>query len=104
MRWSHALAYFFGGAFLTNAIPHAVAGMTGHPFPSPFATPPGEGMSPPWVNVAWGAANLVVAYLLLVRVGRFDARRWFHIVPAFVGGVLMAIQLAVHFGRVYGAA
>jgi len=28
MRWHHDIAYFFGGAFLVNAIPHFVSGVT----------------------------------------------------------------------------
>ena len=43
MRWYLYVAYFFGGAFLTNAIPHFVSGVTGHAFQSPFASPPGAG-------------------------------------------------------------
>jgi hypothetical protein len=35
MRWYHDIAYVFGGAFLVNAIPHFVTGITGHPFQSP---------------------------------------------------------------------
>jgi hypothetical protein len=54
MRWNHYISYFFGGAFLTNAIPHFMMGVTGHPFQSPFATPPGEGLSSAMVNVLWG--------------------------------------------------
>jgi hypothetical protein len=42
MNWLHLISYFFGGAFLANAIPHVVSGMTGHPFQSPFAKPPGS--------------------------------------------------------------
>jgi hypothetical protein len=30
MPWYHYISYFFGGAFLTNAIPHFVAGLMGH--------------------------------------------------------------------------
>jgi hypothetical protein len=59
VRWYHYLGYFMGGAFLVNAIPHFVSGVMGHPFQSPFASPPGEGLSPAWVNVLWGSANLV---------------------------------------------
>jgi hypothetical protein len=44
MRWYHGIAYFFGAAYLVNAIPHFVSGITGHPFQSPFATPSGEGL------------------------------------------------------------
>jgi hypothetical protein len=46
MRRYHVISYFFGGGFLVNAIPHFVSGVTGRPFQSPFATPPGEGLSP----------------------------------------------------------
>jgi hypothetical protein len=41
MRWNQYISYFFGGAFLINAIPYLMMGVTGHPFQSPFATPPG---------------------------------------------------------------
>ena len=102
MRWYHSIAHFFGGAFLANAIPHFVTGVTGHPFQSPFATPPGEGLSPAWVNVLWGSANLVCAYLLLARVGNFEFRRWRSILVAGVGGLTMALWLSRVFGRLYG--
>ena len=36
MRWYTYVAYFFGGAFLVNAIPHFVSGVTGHAFPTPL--------------------------------------------------------------------
>jgi len=101
MRWYHYIAYFFGGAFLANAVPHFVNGVMGRPFQSPFATPPGEGLSPAWVNVLWGSANLVVAYLLLVRVGNFEFRRWRPILTAGAGGLAMAVWLSLVFGRIY---
>ncbi len=102
MRWYVYVAYFFGGAFLANAIPHFVFGISGHPFPSPFATPPGQGESPAMVNVLWGSANLVVGYLLTCRVGSFDIRRTRHVLPFAAGALAMAIMLARAFGRVYG--
>ena len=77
-RWYHLVSYFFGGAFLANTVPHFVAGISGSPFQSPFASPPGEGLSSATVNVLWGLFNLVVGYLLVVRVGRFDLRRTLH--------------------------
>ncbi len=101
MRWSHDLAYFWGGAFLANAIPHVVSGVTGHPFQSPFAHPPGEGLSPAWVNVLWGSMNLVFAYLL-ARVGDFRFRRWRHVGAAGAGFLAMAVMLSRTFGRFYG--
>src|ERR1035438_3296908 len=54
MRWYHYVAYFFGGAFLANALPHLGNGISGHAFQSPFASPPGEGLSSSTVNVLWG--------------------------------------------------
>ena len=102
MRWYHYIGYFFGGAFLVNAIPHFVSGVSGHPFQSPFATPPGEGLSPAWVNVLWGSANFVVAYLLLGRTGNFEFRCWRHILISSAGGLAMALMLARSFGRFYG--
>src|SRR5437868_3623972 len=74
MNWLDLVAYFFGGAFLTNAIPHVVAGMMGEPFQSPFAKPPGEGLSSSTVNIVWGFFNLAVGYLLVCRVGDFGLR------------------------------
>ena len=41
MQWYTCVAYFFGGAFAANAVPHFVAGTMGRPFQSPFAKPPG---------------------------------------------------------------
>jgi hypothetical protein len=61
------VANFFAGAFLLNCIPHLVAGVWGEPFPSPFAKPPGVGLSSPPVNVAWGTLNLAVGAILLAR-------------------------------------
>ena len=74
MPWLSLVAYFFGGAFLANAIPHFVSGMMGRPFQSPFAKPPGQGLSSSTVNVLWGFCNIVVGYLLVCRVGDFDLR------------------------------
>ncbi len=101
-RWYHDIAYVFGGAFLANAIPHLVNGISGRPFQSPFATPPGQGLSSAMVNVVWGMVNLIVAYLLLARVGQFDLRRTRHAVVLGVGASLMALRLASHFGRFHG--
>lgn len=102
MRWYHAIAWFFGGAFLANFVPHFVQGVSGAPFQSPFASPPGEGLSSSTVNVAWGLANLVVAYLLLLRVGNFEARRTAHILVFGLGFAAMSIMLARALGRLHG--
>jgi len=102
MRWYHYLAYFFGGAFLANTLPHLGNGISGHAFQSPFATPPGEGLSSSTVNVLWGLLNLAIAYLLLCRVGRFDVRNTRHVLVAGAGAVLMSLMLARAFGRFHG--
>ncbi|MFI5297916.1 MAG: hypothetical protein ACHREM_07430 [Polyangiales bacterium] len=102
MRWNHYLAYFFGGAFLTNAIPHFVAGVSGSPFQSPFANPPGEGLSSSTTNVVWGMFNLVVGYLLVCRVGTFELRKSRHAVVLGAGVLLMGVMLARTFGRFHG--
>ncbi len=101
-RWYHYVAYFFGGAFLANFVPHFVNGVSGSPFQSPFASPPGEGLSSSTVNVAWGLLNLFVAYLLLLRVGKLDLRRWAHFAVCAAGVVAMSLMLAHAFGRFHG--
>jgi hypothetical protein len=101
-RWYHYIAYFFGGAFLANTIPHLVNGISGLPFQSPFASPPGQGLSSSTVNVLWGMLNLAVAYGLIVRVGRFDLRQIRHVAVLALGLLLMALNLARHFGQFHG--
>ncbi len=101
-RWYHDVANFFGGVFLTNTIPHLVSGLSGSPFQSPFATPPGQGLSSSTVNVLWGMFNLVVAYILVVRVGRFELRRTRHAAVLGLAVMLSALLLAHQFGRFHG--
>src|ERR1039458_9219300 len=62
MHWYYYLAYFFGGAFLANTLPHIGNGISGRPFQSPFAKPPGKGLSSSRVNVLWGFFNLFVEH------------------------------------------
>jgi hypothetical protein len=100
MKWYHYIAYFFGGAFLVNSVPHFTNGVSGRSFPSPFASPPGQGLSPAWVNVLWGLFNLLVAYLLLCRVGTFSLRKTRDVITAGIGALLMALMLAEGFARV----
>ena len=65
MIWLTYVSYFFGGIFLGNAIPHFVSGTMGRAFQSPFAHPSGKGLSSALVNIAWGAFNIVVGYVLV---------------------------------------
>ncbi len=100
MRWY--IAYFLGGAFLVNAVPHFTNGVSGRRFPSPFASRPGRGESSPLVNVLWGTLNLVIGYLLVCRVGSFDLHRLRDVLVLGAGGLLMALMLSRTFGRIYG--
>lgn len=104
MAWLSLLSYFCGGAFLANAIPHVVSGMTGRPFQSPFAKPPGEGLSSSTVNVLWGFVNIVIGYLLVCRVGEFAVRNTAHVVALGAGAFVVALFAARHFGRFHGGA
>src|SRR5688572_14813729 len=94
MTWHHGVAYFFGGAFLANVIPHVVAGVSGRAFPTPFARPPFRGLSSPAVNVLWGLFNLVVAYVLLVVVGGLELRRVADAAIAATGFGLASLVIA----------
>lgn len=102
MNIGHDCAYFFGGFFLSNAVPHVVSALMGQPFQSPFANPRGEGFSSSRTNALWGWLNLVVGYVLVFQVGAFDLRSPEHALavglPAFVSTVL----LAGRFGRFNG--
>jgi hypothetical protein len=102
MNWLHDLSYLFGGAFAANAVPHFVSGVMGRPFQSPFAKPPGQGLSSSSVNVLWGFANFVVAYLLIVRVGSFDPRAADQVIAVGVGVLLIGVMSARLFGRFHG--
>jgi hypothetical protein len=102
MPWLHLTAWFFGGAFLSNAVPHLVSGMMGRPFQSPFAKPPGQGLSSSTVNVVWGFFNLVAGYLLVCRVGDFELRDTADVAALGLGILLMAVLSARQFGRFNG--
>jgi hypothetical protein len=102
MEWLHCFSYFFGGAFFSNAIPHFVSGVLGHPFQSPFAKPSGQGLSSSTVNVLWGVFNFAVAYPLICRVGAFSLRSTPHVAALGLGFLLMGLVSARHFGRFHG--
>ena len=102
LNWPHLVSYFFGGVFLSNAIPHFVSGTMGRPFQSPFAKPPGQGFSSSTVNVLWGFLNAVIGYGLLVRVGDFDLHSTDDVAALGLGLLLMGIFSARGFGRFNG--
>ena len=102
MTWLPLVSYFFGGAFLANAVPHFVSGILGRPFQTPFAKPPGQGLSSSTVNVLWGFLNAAVGYLLVVRVGNFNLRSTSDVLPLAAGVLLVGFFSARHFGQFHG--
>lgn len=84
-----------GAALLVNAIPHGVNGVSGRPFPTPFATPPGVGLSAPWVNVLWSSANALGAAAVLGGVRRDR--------DAALAFTAAAVGMAVALSRVFAA-
>jgi hypothetical protein len=102
MTWLTYVAYFFGGAFLANAVPHFVSGTMGRAFQSPFAHPPGKGLSSALVNVGWGACNVVVGYVLVFRVGAFDLRDTWDALGFGAGFIAIGVLSARVFGPFHG--
>ena len=84
--------------FLANAIPHFVSGVTGHPFQSPFASPPGQGLSSATVNVLWALANLVAGYYLF-RTGKVSNQTPSVLIPFFAGILAMGTFSSLHFAK-----
>lgn len=102
MEWLYHLSYFFGGLFLTNTVPHFVNGVMGRPFQSPFAHPPGVGLSTSIQNVIWAFINLVIGYVLVCHVGNFDLRSWLDAFTLGLAVLLGGLFLAWNFGRING--
>lgn len=94
------LAYFAAGLFLANGIPHFVNGVSGRKFQSPFASPPGVGESSPMVNVIWGLANLILGFIMVFGVGKFETILSLDMLIMMAGFCVMSLVLAWHFGRV----
>jgi hypothetical protein len=100
MPWYFFVLEFLAGAFLANGVPHFVQGISGAPFQSPFAKPPGIGESSPVSNVVWGFGDLVVGALLLHFFRPWGRVAWGGWIVAGVGALAMAVQLSSYFGKV----
>jgi hypothetical protein len=98
MNWYEYLACFFAGMFLTNFVPHFVHGISGDRFPTPFAKPPGKGLSSSTVNVVWALFNLVVGYILF-RVGKVSNGEVLALVIFFGGIAAISIMGSISFTK-----
>ncbi len=98
MNWYEYIACFFSGMFLANAVPHFVQGISGNRFPTPFAHPPGKGLSSPTVNVVWALFNLVIGYILF-RVGKVSTGDDLALAAFFAGVVVASIVLSVQAAK-----
>jgi hypothetical protein len=93
------LGNFFAGAFLSNSIPHLAAGLRGEPFPTPFAKPPGKGLSSPAINALWGSLNLFLGWGCL-HAAPVDFGLNVHFLLFTAGFIALAVFTALHFGKV----
>jgi hypothetical protein len=96
--WAEYVLAFLAGVFLANAVPHFVQGISGNRFPTPFAKPPGKGLSSPTVNVVWGVFNLFIGYEALTHCG---IARGGPMQPLLilVGILAISIPMSAHFAK-----
>jgi hypothetical protein len=102
MQWYHYFSGFWAGIFLANFVPHVIKGSAGDPFPTPFAKPPGKGLSSPLVNVLWAQLNLVIG-LLLLKLGKVSIDNNSSIIICFLGFTCVSIfnsQIFVHKDKI----
>jgi len=98
MHWLNYISSFFAGAFLGNFVPHFVNGISGDRFPTPFAKPPGRGLSSPVVNVLWGLLNLAVGFLLF-RAAKVSGGDTVTLAIFFAGIAAISIPSSISFAK-----
>jgi hypothetical protein len=96
MQWYHYFSGFWAGMFLANFVPHFIKGVAGDAFPTPFAKPPGKGLSSPLVNVLWALLNLVLGYLLF-KLGKVNVDNNLSMLLLFIGFACISIMGAKNF-------
>jgi hypothetical protein len=96
VNWYNYIACFFSGIFLTNVVPHFVKGICGDRFPTPFAKPPGQGLSSPTTNVLWSLANLVVGCELF-RIGNVAGGADFTLIVFFAAVAILSVLMSARF-------
>jgi len=98
LNWYNYIACFFAGLFLTNVVPHFVHGISGDRFPTPFAHPPGKGLSSPTVNVVWALFNMAVGYILF-RAGNISSGNDLLLLVFFVGIAAISTMSSIRFAK-----
>jgi hypothetical protein len=98
MNWPNYIASFFAGCFLTNVVPHFVHGISGDRFPTPFAHPPGKGLSSAPVNMVWALFNLVVGFILF-QAGKVASGDVLSLMIFFAGIAVISIVSSVNFQK-----
>ncbi|PUZ28661.1 hypothetical protein DCC81_04030 [Chitinophaga parva] len=96
MHWYYYFSDLLAGMLLANFVPHFIKGTAGDPFPTPFAKPPGKGLSSPLVNVLWAMFNLIVGFLLF-RFGKVSVGDTLSISVFFIGIACISIFSAINF-------
>ena len=90
------------GALYCNCLPHLSCGLSGVPFPTPFAKPRGIGNPPALTNFLWGAFNLFLA--IFITAWQSTA---IETVPGLialaVGFLVSGVFLSWHVGKVRNA-
>ena len=99
MPWIAYIVHFIAAAFLTNGIPHFVNGVSGRSFRTPFVRLHGEGRSSPVVNVVWGWANILIAFLLFANIGPFYIGTPGDTIFVAAGVLVTGVLLARYFER-----
>ncbi|MCC9204497.1 hypothetical protein [Arthrobacter sp. zg-Y769] len=89
------ISRFFAGILLANAVPHGVSAVQGKRFPTPFANPPGVGLSGPMANALWSGLNAAGGVPLLGRTPAGPRER----ISLLTGAVAMSFFLAHYFGK-----
>jgi small-conductance mechanosensitive channel len=102
MTWYNYIASFLAGMFLANVVPHFVHGISGDPFPTPFAHPLGKGLSSPTTNVVWALLNLIVGYVLF-RVGKVSSGGNLALAIFFAGIAALGMWLSMLFAKIKSA-
>ena len=98
MEWYNYIAIFFAGAFLSNAIPHFINGVSGNKFPTPFSKPPGKGLSSPTLNVLWAFFNIIIGGVL-AKAGNLHRHNHHAHIVFFIGFIIMSLISSNGFSK-----